>query len=80
MQNYANQLGSVFEEVKEKGLEEIIKICGVEEITRFKFLEYVMKFGISPFRVEDVYKGFVSFSNFLINVLDLLQTLIKYQE
>jgi len=60
MQNYVNQFGAIFDEVKEKGFEEIVKICGLEEITRFKFMEYVMKFGISPFRVEDVYKRFIS--------------------
>ena len=59
MQNYVNQFGAIFDEVKEKGFEEIVKICGLEEITRFKFMEYVMKFGISPFRVEDVYKRFI---------------------
>lgn len=56
MMNYYTQLGTSFEEFKEKGLEEIVKICGLEELTRLKFLEFAMKFGISPFRVEDVYK------------------------
>ena len=54
--NYYNQLGSLFEETKEKGLEEIIKSYGLPDLTRLKFLEFVMKFGISPFRAEDVYK------------------------
>ncbi len=55
--NYHNQLGVIFEEIKDKSIEEIHKLCGLDEIVRLKFLEYIMKFGISPFRTEDVYKG-----------------------
>lgn len=58
MLTYFTQTQQDFEEVKEKGLEEIKRFCGLEDIVRLKFLEYVMKFGISPFRMEDVYKGY----------------------
>jgi len=61
LMNYYNQLGSLFEETKEKGLDDIIRACGLPDLTRLKFLEFVMKFGINPFRAEDVYKNFCLF-------------------
>ena len=55
--SYYGQMSTVFDEIKEKSTEEVAKMCGVDDLARLKFLEFVMKFGISPLRVEDVYKA-----------------------
>jgi len=66
--NYYNQLGSLFEETKEKGSDDIIKACGLPDLTRLKFLEFVMKFGINPFRAEDVFKKYVMGRSFSLTL------------
>lgn len=56
LQSYFSQLGSVYEELKGKNETELGRICGFEEVQRIKFLEFTLKMGIVPFRIEDVYK------------------------
>ena len=55
--SYYSQMSAVFDEIKEKSSEEVAKMCGVDDMARLKFVEFVMKFGISPLRIEDVYKA-----------------------
>jgi len=56
MLNYCQQLGSIYEEIKGKDYNELHKLCAMDDLVRLKFLEFILKYGIAPFRIEDVYK------------------------
>lgn len=56
LQNYYQQLGSVYDEIKGKDLTELQKLCPMDDLLRLKFLEFVIKFGIAPSRIEDTFK------------------------
>ena len=52
IENYYNQLG---EEIKDKESDSLSRTCNLEEFVRLKFLEFMLKYEVFHFRVEDVF-------------------------
>jgi len=64
--NYNTHLLLIFKEICNKGIDELSKMCSFEEVIRLKFLEFLLKYEVTPLTLEEFYKRYFFFFLYLL--------------
>jgi len=56
--DYSDNLKPVFEEIQSKDASELQKLCGLDDFVRLKFLEFILKYEVTPLTLDALHHRF----------------------